>query len=99
MALFPEPTGFVEECLTSVAILLDDNITHQQLFELAIHVQGSFSSIKEEGVEFCGLLKSMLNNVPTEDDEMRVLWRRVLRMLKDHRKSVARSPKCMYVLR
>jgi len=39
MLLFPEPTGFVEECLTSVGIMLDDNIPHQQLFELAIHVK------------------------------------------------------------
>jgi len=47
MPLFPEPTGFVEECLTSVGIMLDDNIPHQQLFELAIHVKGEFSSFKQ----------------------------------------------------
>ncbi len=38
-ALFPQATGFVGECLMSVGIILDDNITHQQLFELAIDVK------------------------------------------------------------
>jgi len=93
MALFPEATGFVEECLTSVALLLDDNITHQQLFELAIHVQGEFSSKKEQGVEFCGLLSGMLQNMPTEDDSKRALWKRVTRMLDAYRKTIDTAQK------
>ena len=93
MPLFPEPTGFVEECLTSVAIMLDDKITHQQLFELAIDVQERFSSQKEQGVKFCGLLSGMLQNVPTEDGRMRVMWARVIRMLEAYRISVKTAQK------
>jgi hypothetical protein len=93
MPLFPEPTGFVEECLTSVGIITEDTITCHKLFELAIHVQGRFSSKKEQGVEFCGLLSGMLQNVPTEDDPTEVLWRRVTRMLDAYRKSVDTAQK------
>ena len=81
MALFPEATGFVVECQTSVGIMMYDNITHHQLFELAIDVQGRFSSHKDNYVEFCRLLSRILQNVPTEDNLMRVIWRQVLRML------------------
>ena len=93
MALFPEATGFVEECLTSVGFVLEDNITHQQLFELAIHVQGEFSSKKEQGVEFCGLLSGMLQNVPTEDDSKRALWKRVTRKLQAYRQTIDTAQK------
>jgi hypothetical protein len=91
--LFPEPTGFVEECLTSVGIITENTITCHKLFELAIHVQGRFSSKKEQGVEFCGLLSRMLQNVPTEDDPTEVLWRRASRMLVAYRKSVDTAQK------
>ena len=91
--LFPEATGFVGECLLSVGIMPEDTITRHKLFELAIHVQGRFSSKKEQGVEFCGLLSGILQNVPTEDDPMEVLWRRVMRMLKTYRESVDTAKK------
>ena len=67
--LFPEATEFVEECQTSVGFVLEDSISQHKLFELAIHVQGTFSSRK---VQFCKfILSRMLKNVPTED----VPWR------------------------
>ena len=93
MPLFPEATGFVGECLMSVGIMPEDTITRHKLFELAIHVQGGFSSKKEQRVEFCGLLSGMLQNVPTEDDPTEVLWRRVTRMLVAYRKSVDTAQK------
>ena len=93
MPLFPEATGFVGECLMSVGIMPEDTITRHKLFELAIHVQGGFSSKKEQGVEFCGLLSGMLQNVPTEDGPMEVLWRRVTRMLEAYRISVDTAKK------
>ena len=93
MPLFPEATGFVGECLMSVGIMPEDTITRHKLFELAIHVQGGFSSKKEQGVEFCGLLSGMLQNVPTEDGRMRVVWKWVLRLLKTYRESVHTAQK------
>jgi len=93
MPLFPEATGFVGECLLSVGIMPEDTITRHKLFELAIHVQGGFSSKKEQGVEFCGLLSGMLQNVPTEDGRMRVVWKGVLRMLGAYRISVGTAKK------
>ena len=93
MPLFPEATGFVGECLMSVGIMPEDTITRHKLFELAIHVQGRFSSKKEQGVEFCGLLSRMLKNVPTEDGPMRVMWAKVMRMLVAYRKSVDTAQK------
>ena len=93
MPLFPEATGFVGECLMSVGIMPEDTITRHKLFELAIHVQGGFSSKKEQGVEFCGLLSGMLQNVPTEDGRIRVVWKGVLRMLEAYRKSVDAAKK------
>ena len=72
MALFPEATGFVGECQTSVDTMLDYSISQHKRFELVIHVQAldqkTFSSKK---VEFCKLLSHMLKNVPTEE----VRWR------------------------
>ena len=93
MPLFPEATGFVGECLMSVGIMPEDTITRHKLFELAIHVQGGFSSKKEQGVEFCGLLSGMLQNVPTEDGRMRVVWKGVLRILEAYRTSVRTAQK------
>ena len=93
MPLFPEATGFVGECLMSVGIMPEDTITRHKLFELAIHVQGGFSSKKEQGVEFCGLLSGMLQNVPTEDGRMQVVWKGVLRMLEAYRISVDTAKK------
>jgi len=85
MPLFPEATTFVEECQTSVGIYLVDSITKHMLFELVSHVQGTFSSEKAKGIQFCGLLSGMLKNVPTEDGPMRVIWARVQRMLQDYK--------------
>ena len=94
MALFPVSTGFVELCRMSLGFSLDDSITQHELFELAVHVQGEFpSSITQQGVEFCGLLRGMLKNVPTEDVEMRVMWRRVMRMLVAYKKTVDTAQK------
>ena len=93
MALFPEATGFVKECLVSLGMMREDTITLHELFELAIHVQGRFPSKKEEGVKFCGLLSGMLQNVPTEEDSTRALWKRVTRMLVAYRKSVDTAQK------
>ena len=91
--LFPEATGFVEECQTSVGFVLEDSISQHKLFELAIHVQGTFSSFSSRKVQFCKLLSRMLKNVPTEDGPMEVMWMRVLRMLKIYRKSVDTAKK------
>ena len=88
MALFPEATGFVVECQTSVGIMMYSMITHHQLFELAIDVQGRFSSQKDNYVEFCRLLSRILQNVPTEDNLMRVIWRQVLRMLERYKELI-----------
>ena len=85
MPLFPEATTFVEECQTSVGIYLADSITKHMLFELVSHVQGTFSSEKEKGIQFCGLLSRMLRNVPNEDGPMRVMWKRVQRMLQAYK--------------
>ena len=81
MALFPESSGFVKLCQTSVAIMPDDNITHHQLLELVIHVNGKILSNKQKEAAFCGLLSGMLKDVPTEEAPMRVMWAKVLRML------------------
>jgi hypothetical protein len=91
--LFPEATGFVEECLRSVGIMLEDSITQHVLFELTIHVNGKILSNKQKEVEFCRLLSGMLEDVPTEDGPMRVLWARVKRMLEAYRKSVDTAKK------
>jgi hypothetical protein len=91
--LFPEATGFVEECQTSVGFVLEDSISQHKLFELAIHVQGTFSSFSSRKVQFCKLLSRMLKNVPTEDGPMEVMWMRVLRMLKTYRESVGTAKK------
>ena len=91
--LFPEATGFVEECLESVGIMPEDSITNHQLLELVIHVQGRLCSEKQKGIDFCGLLSGMLQNVPTEDGRMRVVWKGVLRMLKTYRESVDTAQK------
>ena len=93
MALFPEATGFVEDCQTSLGIILGDCITQHMLFELAIDVQGRFSSKTQQRVEFCKLLRRMLKDVPTDDSQMEVLWRKVLRMLEAYRKSVDTAKK------
>jgi hypothetical protein len=93
MPLFPEPTGFVEECQTSMGFVLEDNISQHKLFELAIHVDGEFSSNKQKEGEFCKLLSRMLKNVPTEDGPMRVMWAKVMRMLVAYRKSVDTAQK------
>ena len=68
MALFPEATGFVEDCQTSLGIMVDDCITQHMLFELAIDVEGRFSSKTQQRVEFCKLLRRMLKDVPTGPD-------------------------------
>ena len=52
--LFPETTGFVEECLRSVGIMLEDSITQHMLFELTIHVQGEFSQLTTYSVDSVG---------------------------------------------
>ena len=52
--LFPEATGFVEECLRSVGIMLEDSITQHMLFELTIHVQGEFSQLTTYSVDSVG---------------------------------------------
>ena len=91
--LFPEATGFVGECLRSVGIMLEDSITQHVLFELTIHVNGKILSNKQKEVEFCRLLSGMLEDVPTEDGPMRVLWARVKRMLEAYRKSVKTAQK------
>ena len=91
--LFPEATGFVEECLRSVGIMLEDSITQHVLFELTIHVNGKILSNKQKEVEFCRLLSGMLQNVPTEDGRMRVVWKGVLRMLEAYRISVDTAKK------
>ena len=83
--LFPEATWFVEECLESVGIMPEDSITNHQLLELVIHVQGRLCSEKQKGIDFCGLLSGMLNDVPTEHAPMKVMWERVTRMLKTYR--------------
>ena len=88
MALFPESTGFVKLCQTSVAIMPGDNIAHHQLFELAIHAQALDQTFSSKKVEFCKLLGHMLKNVPTEDGPMEVMWMRVLRMLDGYKKSI-----------
>ena len=92
MPLFPEATGFVGECLTSVGIRvgirMDEIITHHQLLELVIHVNGKILSNKQKEAAFCGLLSGMLKDVPTEEAPMRVMWAKVLRMLDVYRKSV-----------
>ena len=93
MALFPESTGFVEDCQTSVGIRMDVIITHHQLFELVIHVNGKILSNKQKEAAFCGLLSRMLKDVPTEEAPMRVLWAKVLRMLEAYRKSVKTEQK------
>ena len=93
MPLFPEATGFVEDCQTSLGIMVDDCITQHMLFELTIHVNGKILSNKQKEVEFCRLLSRMLQNVPTEDGPMRVLWARVKRMLEAYRKSVKTAQK------
>ena len=93
MALFPESSGFVKLCQTSVAIMPDDNITHHQLFELVIHVNGKILSNKQKEAAFCGLLSGMLKDVPTEEAPMRVMWAKVLRMLDVYRKSVKTEQK------
>ena len=93
MALFPEATGFVEDCRTSVGIMLDDSITQLMLFELIIHVNGKILSNKQKEGEFCRLLSGMLKDVPTEIGPMRVLWARVLRMLEAYRTSVNTAQK------
>jgi len=72
MPLFPEPTGFVEECLTSVGIMLDDNIPHQQLFELAIHVKGEFSSFNNFFCGFCWCLSVFVTVILIATDNMSV---------------------------
>ena len=91
--LFPEATGFVGECLESVGIMPEDSITNHQLLELVIHVQGRLCSEKQEGIDFCGLLSGMLNDVPTEHAPMKVMWERVTRMLKTYRESVHTAQK------
>ena len=91
MALFPESSGFVKLCQTSVAIMPDDNITHHQLFELVVHMQGRVCSEKEKGIEFCRLLSGTLKDVPTEDAPMRVLWKRVVIWLEAYNKTVDTS--------
>jgi hypothetical protein len=91
--LFPEATGFVEECQTSMGFVLEDSISQHKLFELAIHVDGEFSSNKQKEGEFCKLLSRMLKNVPTEDCPMRVMWAKVMRMLDAYRKSVDTAQK------
>ena len=93
MALFPDETGFVGDCQMSVGIRMDEIISHHQLLELVIHVQGRLCSEKENRIEFCRLLSGVLKNVPTEDDPMEVLWRRVTRMLKTYRESVDTAKK------
>ena len=93
MALFPESTGFVKLCQTSVAIMPDDNITHHQLLELVIHVNGKILSNKQKEAAFCGLLSGMLKDVPTEEAPMRVMWKKVVRMLDAYRKSVDTAQK------
>ena len=93
MALFPESSGFVKLCQTSVAIMPDDNITHHQLYELVIHVNGKILSNKQKEAAFCGLLSRMLKDVPTEEAPMRVLWAKVLRILDVYRKSVKTEQK------
>ena len=45
--LFPEATGFVEECLESAGIMPEDSITNHQLLGLVIHVKCEFSSFKQ----------------------------------------------------
>ena len=91
--LFPEATGFVEECLRSVGIMLEDSITQHMLFELTIHVQGRLCSEKQKGIDFCGLLSGMLNDVPTEHAPMKVMWEKGKRMLKTYRESVDTAKK------
>ena len=91
--LFPEGTGLVEDCQTSLGIILDDSITQHMLFELAIDVQGRFSSKTQQRVEFCKLLRRILQDVPTDDSQMEVLWRKVLRMLEAYRKSIKTAQK------
>ena len=91
--LFPEATGFVEECLESVGIMPEDSITNHQLLELVIHVQGRLCSEKQKGIDFCGLLSGMLNDVPTEHAPMKVMWEKGKRMLKIYRESVDTAKK------
>ena len=91
--LFPEGTGFVEDCQTSLGIILDDSITQHMLFELVIHVQGRLCSEKQKGIDFCGLLSGMLNDVPTEHAPMKVMWEKGKRMLKTYRESVDTAQK------
>ena len=81
MPLFPHATTFVKECLMSVGIMPEDTITQHKLYELVIHVQGTCSSEKDKGIQFCGLLSGLLRNVPNEDGPIRVMWARVQRML------------------
>ena len=63
------------------------------IFVLTIHVNGKILSNKQKEVEFCRLLSGMLEDVPTEDGPMRVLWARVKRMLEAYRKSVDTAKK------
>ena len=91
--LFPEATGFVEECLESVGIMLEDSITNHQLLELVIHVQGRLCSEKQKGIDFCGLLSGMLNDVPTEHAPMKVMWEKGKRMLQAYRKTIDTAQK------
>ena len=93
MALFPESTGFVKLCQTSVGIMPDDNITRHQLFELVVHMQGRVCSEKEKVIEFCGLLSGILKDVPTEEAPMRVLWKRVVIWLEAYRASIKTAQK------
>ena len=48
MPLFPEATEFVVERLTSVGIMIDEIITHHQLLELVIHVNGKILSNEQK---------------------------------------------------
>ena len=93
MALFPDETGFVGDCQTSVGIRMHEIVSHHQLLELVIHVQGRLCSEKENRIEFCRLLSGVLKNVPTEDAPMRVMWKKVVRMLEAYRKSVKTEQK------
>ena len=93
MALFPDETGFVGDCQTSVGIRMDEIISHHQLLELVIHVQGRLCSEKENRIEFCRLLSGVLKNVPTDDSPMEVLWRKVVRMLEAYRALIKTAQK------
>ena len=72
MPLFPEPTGFVEECLKSVGIITEDTITCHKLFELAIHVKGEFSSFNNFFCGFCWCLSVFVTVILTATGNMSV---------------------------